>query len=58
MRGIGMLLFILLLVLVGASLSAAIQTVLIVKLTIFAAFVGVATVMIAVSWLRGAGRDT
>ncbi len=57
MRGIGMLLGILILALVGASLSAAIQTVLMVKLAIFGLFLVVATALIVGYWLTGRGRN-
>ncbi len=57
MRTLGLLLVIVVLIVLGASLSAAIQTVLMVKLAIFGAFVLVATVMIVVYWLSGAWRN-
>ena len=57
MRTLGLLLFVLVLVAVGTSISAAIHTVLMVKLAIFAAFVVIATIIIAGYWLSGAWRD-
>ena len=56
MRTLGLLLVILVLIVLGASLSVAIKTVLMVKLAIFGGFVLVATVMIVGYWLSGAWR--